>query len=107
PLPSAGGEDLGLTLEHLADLDRIELGERAVGEAYVAAPLGEAAGELLLSDRDALALEGELEAQPVHAARHARVGGERLVAHLHVDEIVGDEQVPLLGERADPLRPEL
>ncbi len=29
------------------------------------------------------------------------------LAHLHVDEIVGDEEVPLLGELADALGPEL
>ena len=28
-------------------------------------------------------------------------------AHLHVDEVVRDEEVPVLGERADRLGPEL
>ena len=32
---------------------------------------------------------------------------ERFAADLHVDEVVGDEEVPLLGELADPLGPEL
>ena len=107
PLPAAGREDLRLPLEHLAHLLRVEARERAVGEADVLAALGEAPRELVLRDGDAFALEVEPQGQPVDAARDARVGAERLVAHLHVDEVVGDEEVPLLRELADALGPEL
>jgi hypothetical protein len=62
PLPAAGREDLGLTLEHFAHLLRIELRERSVGEADVPTPFREAAGELLLRDGDPFALEVEPQA---------------------------------------------
>ena len=52
----------------------VEPGEGAVREADVASPFGEAAGELVLRDRDPFALEREAEREPVDAARDARVG---------------------------------
>ena len=107
PLPSAGGEDLGLPEQNGLHLLGVDLRERAVLEAHVAAPLGEAATELLLRDGDSLGFEREAEREPVDTARDARVRLERIGAHLHVDEIVRDEEVPRIGERADGLGPEL
>ncbi len=103
---AAGREDLRLALEDLADLLRVEARERAVLKAHVAAPLGEAARELLLRDRDAVGLEAHAEREPIDAARDADVRGERRVAHLHVDEIVGRVEVPVVGERRDAVGPE-
>ena len=104
---ATGREDFRLSQENFANLERVELGEGAVGEPHVATPFGEAARELVLRDGDAFALEVQPQRQPIDAARHARVGGERLVSHLDVDQIVGDEEVPLFGQRADALGPEL
>ena len=72
-LPAAGREDLGLAEQHRLHLLGVELRERAVLEAHVAAALGEAARELVLRDGDALGLEREAEREPVDAARDARV----------------------------------
>ena len=35
------------------------------------------------------------------------VRGDRLAAHLRVDEVLGHEEVPVVGQLAEPLGPEL
>src|SRR5262249_40230207 len=100
-LPASGGEDLRLALEDFLHLVGVELGERTVREAHVAAALGEAARELLLRDGHAFRVERQTKREPIDAARHARVRSERAAAHLHVDEVVGNEEIPFLGKRSD------
>ena len=103
---AARRQDLGLALQHLADLLRVDARERPVGQAHVLAAVGEAPRQLVLRDGDSLALEVEAQGEPVDAAADARVRRQRLVAHVHVDEIVGHEDVPLIGQRRDALGPE-
>jgi hypothetical protein len=58
-----------------------------------------------LRDGDTLAFEVEPEREPIDSARHSRVGRQRLVANLHLDQVVRHEDVPRFGERSDALRP--
>ena len=103
---AGGHHQLDLALEHRLDLLGVERRERAVVEPDVLLALGQAAAELVAVDGDALALEGELHVQPVHPARHLGEDADRLRAHLGVDEIFRDEEVPVVGKLGEAFAPE-